>query len=66
MKLSLSRNELSAVVDGLKRLDGYMRECGASYTERIPFLNAKSKMEYLYKREMRRAEKLKRRKSHEE
>lgn len=60
MKVSLSRNELSAVVDGLKRLDGYMRECGASYTERIPFLNAKSKVEYLYKHELRKREKARR------
>lgn len=66
MKVVLTKQDIEAVVDGLKRLDSYMKGCGVSYNDRIPYLNAKSKVEYLYKREMRRAEKIKRRKSHEE
>lgn len=62
MKVVLSKTDIEAVVEGLKRLDGYMKGCGVSYDDRIPYLNAKSKIEYLYKRELRKTDKLKRRK----
>lgn len=62
MKVTISRREMASAVDGLKRLDGYMRRDGVPYTERMPYLRAKSRMDYLLKQEIRRSEKSRKRK----
>ena len=62
MRMAISDKSVSLIVEGLQRLDDYMKANGVSYTERIPFLNVKSRVGYLLKQERRRLDKIKRRK----
>lgn len=65
MRMAISDKSVSLIVEGLQRLDDYMKANGVSYTERIPFLNVKSRVGYLLKQELRKQKKMEKRKKME-
>ena len=62
MKIIISDKSVALIVDGLQKLDDYMKKGGEKYNDRIPFLNVKSRVRYLLTQEKRKQEKLRRRK----
>lgn len=62
MKIIISDKSVALIVDGLQKLDDYMKKSGEKYNDRIPFLNVKSRVRYLLTQEKRKQEKLRRRK----
>ena len=65
MKMAISDKSVSLIVEGLQRLDDYMKANGVSYMERIPYLNVKSRVGYLLKQELRKQKKMEKRKKME-
>lgn len=62
MKIIISDKSVALIVDGLQKLDDYMKKSGEKYNDRIPFLNVKSRVRYLLTQEKRKQEKIRRRK----